>query len=968
MKHLIEVSKIVTRKKVKKIEIFDEHSLKHKNSKFNEFYDALLESKFKNDRDAAAFLYNCSPTDDKYRQLKSRFRKRLLNTLFFLDVNQPAISGYNRAYYSCNKDWTLVKILLSNGANHTAANLAKHILTIALKFKFADIIVNCSRILREYCSQVNEEKEYEEYDQYSKQFQDVLAAEIRSEELYQRVIMNYLKPASKNQNLTEKIDTYCDALVGLSEVYDSPVVYYNMFMVWIYRFEMLNDYDSMLEVCERAEKYIEDNPNYYRDDKLQEFLLKKLTAYLHKVDYKNGKITIEKALKNIPDTNDEWFVFMRYYMMLAMHSDNYIGAIANYNTAVNNPRFRRINTTEREIWNIFDIYLNYIIEVEGENNPILRSQRRRSFRLARFLTNPILYPSDQRIFTVFLLIAQFLFLIDKKNLGGAAERVTRLKNYANRQLKKEEYYRLIQFIKLLQQLSRAEFQPENMTNSEKYYNRLLENPFKYRGLLSEMEIIPYEKLWGMILKKLNLIIGGGSKARLYSNLPVPTISNNFQFGFISMKIPFGESFLQYVWKFSYFDTTQLLTHRQEPLTILENGQYNAHAGADFQQAKIRIGETIWAGNIEIHLRASDWNTHQHQKDANYYNSVILHVVYENDILIKRPNGEEIPVLILKNRIPPTLLENAKKLQDSYTFVPCEQLINRSSAFTQANWLDRLLIERLERKTQSIRERLAQNQSYWEQTFYEFVARAFGLKINAEPFEVLARNTPLLVLAKHKNNPLQIEALVFGQAGFLDDEFEEAYPKILQKEYQYLKNKYQLHSIQKSSWKFFRLRPSNFPSLRLAQFAALIHQSVHLFSKIIEAKTVDELYPLFSVQVISDYWHTHYVFDKKVEKVRGVALSKNIVDIIIVNTIIPFLFFYGSQKKEENLKERSLKFLEKMEAEKNTLIDEWQKILSIPIKNACHSQALLELKNEYCAKMRCLDCAIGNALMKYKEKS
>jgi len=188
MKNLIEIAKIVTKKKVRKIEIFDDHSLKHKNSKFNEFYEALMVGKFKNDRDAATFLYACSPTDDKYRQLKSRFRKRLLNTLFFLDVNIPSAASYDRAYYSCNKDWTLVKILLSNKADFTAATLARQILTIGLKYKFADVIVNCSRILRKYAAETESEKEFDEYDQNIKQYSDIVDAEIRSEELFQRVI------------------------------------------------------------------------------------------------------------------------------------------------------------------------------------------------------------------------------------------------------------------------------------------------------------------------------------------------------------------------------------------------------------------------------------------------------------------------------------------------------------------------------------------------------------------------------------------------------------------------------------------------------------------------------------------------------------------------------------------------------------------------------------------------------------
>jgi len=502
MKNLIEISKIVTKKKVRKIEIFDDHSLKHKNSKFNEFYEALLAGKFKNDRDAANFLYACSPTDDKYRQLKSRFRKRLLNTLFFLDVNLPSTSSYERAYFSCNKDWTLVKILLSNNAVHTAAALARQILTTALKYKFADVIVNCSRILRKYSANQGEEKTYEEYDQHIKQYQNVLDAEIRSEELYQRVIMNYYKPPTKNQELRERIDTYCDALVGLSEIYDSPVVIYNMYLVWAFRYEMLHDYEAMLDVCNNAEQYIEKNPLYYQVEKLATFQLKKMSAYLHLRDYKNGKGNAEKCLKSFPVGSDTWFTFMEYYLLLAIHTDNFINALAIYNRATGNTKFKRLTGQDKEKWKIYNVYLNYIIESQSADNPILQSQKKNTFRLSRFLNDPLLFPKDQRIFTVLLIIAQILFFIEKKGYNAVGERIERLKNYANRQLKKEVYYRVIQFIRLLQQLEKADYKVENLSNVDKYYDRLIETPFAYRGLISELEVIPYEKLWNYILKRL----------------------------------------------------------------------------------------------------------------------------------------------------------------------------------------------------------------------------------------------------------------------------------------------------------------------------------------------------------------------------------------------------------------------------------------------------------------------------------
>ncbi len=502
MKNLIEISKIVTKKKVRKIEIFDDHSLKHKNSKFNDFYEALMAGKFKNDRDAASFLYSCSPTDDKYRQLKSRFRKRLLNTLFFLDVNLPSTSNYDRAYYSSNKDWTLVKILLSNNAPHTAAALARQILTTALKYKFADVIVNCSRILRKYAAETGDEKGYEEYDAHSKQFQNVLDAEIRSEELYQRVIMNYYKVPIQQTDLKERIDTYCDALVGLSEIYDSPIVIYNMYLVWAYRYEMLRDFEAMLEVTAKAEKYIEENPLYYQSDKLATFQLKKMSAHLHLSDWKNGKINAEKCLHSFPSGSETWFTFMEYYLLLAIHTDNYVNAIAIYNEATGKSKFKKLTGVTKEKWKIFEVYLNFIIESVGSDNPVLAAQQKKTFRLSRFLNDSILYPKEQRIFTVLMVIAQILFLLEKKSYNAVAERIDRLKGYANRQLKKEEFHRAIQFIRLLQQLAKSEYKIDNLGMTEKYYNKLVETPFFYSGAIHQFEVIPYEKLWNLILSRL----------------------------------------------------------------------------------------------------------------------------------------------------------------------------------------------------------------------------------------------------------------------------------------------------------------------------------------------------------------------------------------------------------------------------------------------------------------------------------
>lgn len=509
MKHLLEVARIVTKKKVKKIEIFDEQSLKQKNSKFNEFYEAIMAEKFHTDEDAAEFLYGCRSTDDKYRQLKSRFKKRMLNTLFFLDINQPATSNYNRAYYSCNKDSTLVKILLSNHAYETASYLARQILMIALRFKFADVIVNCARILRDYYALIEEDdKEYEIFDQYCKEYQNVQDAEIRSEELYQRVVMNYYKPTSKNTDLARKIDVYCDALEGLSEIYNSPIVHYNKYMVLAYRHEMLNEYEQMLDICMQAENYMASNPDYYRDDKLGEIVLKKASAILHLRRYGLQEVSGADRHSELIETlekTDVWLDLLEYHFLLAVHTEHYNDAAFLFHLATQDRRFADLSDEQFEKWNCFEIYLHYfnILDPSVQLEPIeVKAKKRKRFKIRKFLTEPLLFSKALRSLLIVQMIAQVLFLLEEKQFSSAYERIERLKNYGSRQLTREEDFRTLQFIKLLQQLAKANFVYEEIGIHKKYLERLAEQPFKYRGLLNELEIIPYEKLWVLILERL----------------------------------------------------------------------------------------------------------------------------------------------------------------------------------------------------------------------------------------------------------------------------------------------------------------------------------------------------------------------------------------------------------------------------------------------------------------------------------
>jgi Protein of unknown function (DUF2851) len=419
-----------------------------------------------------------------------------------------------------------------------------------------------------------------------------------------------------------------------------------------------------------------------------------------------------------------------------------------------------------------------------------------------------------------------------------------------------------------------------------------------------------------------------------------------------------EDFLHFLWRFKKFNLHDLTTSDGEKIDIVQWGQHNTHAGPDFLNVRLYIGETLWAGNVEMHLNASEWVQHRHHEDK-AYNNVVLHVVLNEDQAIFRQNGEKVPCLELKNRIPSKLHTTYLAILHNAHWIPCQHHFFEVPERTKILWLERLLIERLEQKTETIAALLAKNTNNWEETFYQVLARSFGLKVNGEPFESLAKSVSLLTLTKHKNSLLQLEALLFGQAGMLENPLEDNYPQQLQKEYQFLRAKHQLSPIPSTMWKFLRLRPSNFPTIRLAQLATLIFQSVHLFSKILEAHSIKEIHQLFELQ-LSDYWLTHYTFDKSSPK-RSKSLGEDAINLLIINTIAPFLFLYGTQKGIEAIRDKALNWLETLAAEDNSIIGKWKELGLTP-NAAAQTQALLQLKNNYCDQHRCLECAIGNAIM------
>ncbi|MFN3555912.1 MAG: DUF2851 family protein [Bacteroidales bacterium] len=420
-----------------------------------------------------------------------------------------------------------------------------------------------------------------------------------------------------------------------------------------------------------------------------------------------------------------------------------------------------------------------------------------------------------------------------------------------------------------------------------------------------------------------------------------------------------EDFIHFLWRFRLLDPGPMHTTQGETLQILSPGSWNKHSGPDFSAARVRIGETLWVGNVEMHLKSSDWYRHNHQHDEAYHN-IILHVVMEHDCEIEDSMGNPIPVLEISSCFDPALASKYIKIMESRSWIPCAAFIDQTQPVILMNWLSRLQIERLERKSEEILEFFHYFNQSWEQTFYYFLARNFGFKVNASPFGLLAQKTPYLILGKHKNDLTQLEALLMGQAGMLEETFSDAYPNLLRREYIFLRKKYQLSPMEKSLWKTSKLRPPNFPTLRLAQFARLIHQSSGLFSRLVECASVDEIYLLFDLQC-SPYWDTHYTFDKPSGS-RIKKLGHDAIDNIIINTLVPMKFVYGNHSLKPEQKDQAFAMLSTLDAEDNAVIRNWKK-LGITPANAAESQALLELKKFYCTPKKCLNCAVGLNLIR-----
>lgn len=420
-----------------------------------------------------------------------------------------------------------------------------------------------------------------------------------------------------------------------------------------------------------------------------------------------------------------------------------------------------------------------------------------------------------------------------------------------------------------------------------------------------------------------------------------------------------EELLYYVWKHLYFKLQSLCTTDGEPVTILNPGIRNPNSGPDFLQAKIRVAETIWVGQVEMHVRSSDWELHQHHLDP-AYNNVVLHVVWNKDREIRNLAGVRLPCVELINRVDPAMIGQYNFLLHNEKWIPCANLFHQVEELIVESWSHRLMAERLEMKTAAIKQALDRQHQNWEEVCFQKLARALGSSVNGDAMETLASITPLNLLNKHKSSLNQLEALLFGQAGLLEDIPDEVYPLQLKNEYLFLKSKYQIQPMNPVQWKFLRLRPANFPTVRIAQLAKIIHLTDHLFSKFIASVSVQEIINALDV-TLGGYWATHYSF-KSAGRSQFKKLGKSTLHHIIINTIAPLLFYYGTSIDDENKKEQAIQYLQDLPAEKNQITQGWD-LLGWTAKHGLHSQAQIQLKTQYCEVKKCLQCSIGHQLLK-----
>ncbi|CAG5068183.1 hypothetical protein DYBT9623_00912 [Dyadobacter sp. CECT 9623] len=423
----------------------------------------------------------------------------------------------------------------------------------------------------------------------------------------------------------------------------------------------------------------------------------------------------------------------------------------------------------------------------------------------------------------------------------------------------------------------------------------------------------------------------------------------------------NEEILSFVWRFQYFESANLATDDQKRISVIRTGHRNNNAGPDFLEAAVVIDDVHWYGSIEIHVRSSDWFVHTHDSDP-AYESVILHLVWENDKPVMRQDGTLVPTLALKGLVKNSIMERYALLQDMGDTIPCSGMFSEIHEIHKYAMLDRVLLERLDRKAAAVMEMLEKNRNDWEETAYQWLGMHFGFKLNDPAFLRLTQIVPLKIIQKHRDRLLHIEAILFGCAGLIPEKSEDIYVRSLQKEFRFFSTKYKLADkvMQSHEWKFAKLRPAGFPTIRLAQLARLLSIQGNLFSTIISVNSFEKMQELFQLRQ-SEYWVRHYVFDKKAATPVP-FMGKDAGSLLIINGIIPVLVAFARQRQQPELLDKAIDWLSQLPSENNRITREWA-TLGMRVKTSADSQALIEWYNNYCLPKKCLDCTVGAGLVR-----
>jgi hypothetical protein len=505
MKDLLEIVKILTRKRISKIKILDERALRQRDSKFGELYEALATNKIQTDEDATRLLYGDEDASaDRYRQIKSRFRRRLLNTLFFVNMNAPRTSSYTQTWFTVQKEWAMVQILLLHEAPYAATEMAKQLLSKALKFHFTELITQCATLLRSQAVQEQQVKDFQYYHHIVQQYMPILVAEQQAQWLCQQIQLACVNSVL-SEAIATQVENWNNELLRLADSIESPVLQCAMYLGNTLYYENLREYEGVLEVCQNATAYLLEQGHRVDERKQRFYITKGIAAYLHLGDYRRGKVHAEQNLPYIPTESIAWLEYMEYYLLLSLRTKNYINALAVFKNVIASTVFKKINETEQQKWHLFEVFFRYLQETKQLSAELLSWKPRKSGRAEMVL--PPFNETEQLSPAILAqwIVLQMLLLMQRRQFMALVKQGDQLFQLSNSELRQNKHTRTKSFVQLVQMLHKANYNTRKMGNIKKYLDAWEQRPFQYRRLMHDFEIIPYEQLWELLCRQADTL-------------------------------------------------------------------------------------------------------------------------------------------------------------------------------------------------------------------------------------------------------------------------------------------------------------------------------------------------------------------------------------------------------------------------------------------------------------------------------